>query len=68
MNNRTIAYKYNNDPNITINNSLHSSNSRVEENAGKNSEMNNSDKDSGIPDIGLNQSNWLPGLDDIDNK
>jgi len=40
----------------------------AEENAGRNSEMNGSKKDPGIPDIGLNQSNWLPGLVDVDNK
>lgn len=49
--------------NYNINDSLHSSNSRAEENDGRNSEMNNSDKDPGIPDIGLNQGKWLPILD-----
>jgi len=55
------------DFNYSINNSSHSPNSRAEENAGGDLEMNNSDKDPGIPDIGLNQSKWLPGLVNIDN-
>jgi len=39
----------------------------VEENTGRNSEMNGSKKEPGILDFGLNNTDWLPGLVDVDN-
>jgi hypothetical protein len=39
----------------------------VEENTGRNSEMNGSKKDKRIFNFGLNNADWLPGLVDVDN-
>jgi len=46
---------------------------KVEENTGRNSEMNNSKKDLGTFDFGSNnessnRQNWLPGQDYVDNR